>query len=72
MGYLVKKVSVGRPRSSFLIPNSDKEIHIVAALFSHHYDSVLASKEQNIIQISVNVTRFDYFDKINLFITTFL
>lgn len=70
MGYLVKKVSVGRPRSSFLIPNSDKEIHIVVALFSH-YDSVLASKEQNIMQISVNVTRFDYFDKINLFITTF-
>lgn len=71
MGYLVKKVSVGRPRSSFLIPNSDKEIHIVAALFSH-YDSVLASKEQNIIQNPINVTRFDYFDKINLFITTFL
>lgn len=71
MGYLVKKNSVGRPRNSFLIPNSDKEIHIVASLFSH-YDSVLASKEQNIIQISVNVTRFDYFDKINLFITTFL
>lgn len=69
MGYLVKKF-LSEDRE--VIPNSDKEIHIVAALFSHHYDSVLASKEQNIIQISVNVTRFDYFDKINLFITTFL
>lgn len=65
MMYLVKKFLSEDKR-----PNSDEEIHVVATMFSQ-YDSVQVSKGQNIIQTFVNVTKFDNFDEINFFITTY-